>query len=63
MDSPGQQLKSKFLMSGIGVIVRWSLVLGESTVSPDEKSSLNLYMYVFIHRIMFIRQVYFIFIF
>lgn len=35
-------------MSGLGGgVVRWSLVLGESPIGCEEKSSLNLYIYSF----------------
>lgn len=33
-------------MPGIGVFVRWSVVLRGNIVSPDEKSSFKLYMYI-----------------
>lgn len=36
-------------MHDVGVLVRWSLALGKNIVSPGEKSSFKLFMYM--HRL------------
>lgn len=38
--------KDGFSCLVLGIFLRWSLALGMSTVSPDERSSLELYIYI-----------------
>lgn len=47
-DNPEQHLKRWFLMASFEICISWSLAVGESSVSPDEKSSSKLHMHIYI---------------
>lgn len=46
----GILLERVILMPWFGVLIRWSLALGESIVSPDGNFSFKLHMYSFSHQ-------------
>lgn len=46
LDSCDQQFKKGLHMFDINVFARWSLTLGGSTISPEDKISLKIYTYV-----------------
>lgn len=46
LDSPGQQVKRRFLMSDFNFFL-WSLAFGGTVVSQDEKDSIKLFVYIY----------------
>lgn len=49
LDNTDQPLKRGILIPATGIFGMYSLALGGSVVSPDEKDSFKLYMYIHSH--------------